>query len=111
MATSDYGSLSRGSPDSLQGYIEDDYDCCTLLSAGTDTNDNEVERLQKEIKNLKSIIGELIETNQDISNEKATLYKKIKALETSRNCTTPSHEGKQLNQLEVTLEQLKLINE
>ena len=71
MATSDYGSLSRGSPDSLQGYIEDDYDCCTLLSAGTDTNDNEVERLQKEIKNLKSIIGELIETNQDISNEKS----------------------------------------
>ena len=45
MATSDYGTLSRGSPDSLQGYIEDDYDCCTLVSAGTDTNENEVDHL------------------------------------------------------------------
>ena len=111
MAHSDYGTLSRGTPDSLQGYIEDDYDCCTLVSAGTETNENEVDHLKEEIKKLKTIIGELIETNTDICHEKATLYKKIKELETSRNCTTPSHESKQLNQLEVTLEQIKLINE
>ena len=114
MADSDYGTLSRGSPDSLQGYIEDDYECCTLLSADTN-KDNEVEGLKKEIKNLKSIICDLIETNQninqDISYERATLYKKIKALETACNSATPSYDDKQLNQLKVTLEQLKSMNE
>ena len=97
MADSDYGTLSRGSPDSLQGYIEDDYECCTLLSADTN-KDNEVGSLKKEIKNLKSIICDLIDANQninqDISYERATLYKKIKVLDKGFGNNTQLHNTK-----------------
>ena len=73
-----YDSLSRCSLDSLSGYIDDDY--ANNLLGDTKINVDKVNGSEQEIKNLKSRIGQLTITVQELQKKNAILYKNNKVL-------------------------------
>ena len=78
-----YDSLSRCSLDSLSGYIDDDY--ANNLLGDTKINVDKVNGSEQEIKNLKSRIGQLTTTVQELQKENAILYKNNKVLRAKEN--------------------------